>query len=165
MYYQIYADDSVIPSKVANDPEEPSIGRIRADCIAPPHSPTSIKLCISRVEGNRALSYSDFFADTSCETPLTEGYISFLRNDGPGLSPNEPMAIVQVEITSIPDGKYLVKNRAVEIYWSAGNNPITTVYFDTTTMEHVKTYSKSESESESPYQVNKHSRIILVFRW
>ena len=95
MYYQLYADDYEIPSKVAIDPEEPSIGRIRADSVAPPHSPISIKRCISRVERNPALAWhADLFADTSCDTPLKEGHISILRTDGPGLSPNDPMAIV-----------------------------------------------------------------------
>ena len=102
MYYQLFADDYEIQSKVAFDQEEPSIGRIRADCVSPPHSPASIKRYISRVEGRPALMHADLFADTSCDTPLTEGHISILHTDGPGLSPDEPMAIVQVEVTSIP---------------------------------------------------------------
>ena len=140
VYYQLYSDGYEMPSKVANDPEEPSIGRIRADSITPPHSPTSIKLCISRVERNRALSYADLFADTSCDTPLTEGHISILRTDGPGLSPNEPMAIVQtpVKAPSISDGKYVIKNQAADIYWGAGHNPIKTVKFYPITMETAK---------------------------
>ena len=138
MYYQLYADDSEILSKVAIDAEEPFLGRIRADCVAPPHSPTSIKRCISRVERNPALVNFDLFTDTSCDSPLTEGNIPILRTDGPGLSPNEPMAIVQADVqvgsplpvvTSIPDGRYLIKNRAAEIYWAAEHNLVTTVYF------------------------------------
>jgi hypothetical protein len=48
------------------------------------------------------------------------------------------MAVVQVKkkpdplpvaCTSIPDGRYLIKNRAVGIYWSAEENPMTTVNF------------------------------------
>ena len=166
VYYLLYADGYEIPSKVANDPEEPSIGRIRADYITPPHSPTSIKLCISRIERNPGLVNSDIFADTSCDSPLTDGHISILRTDGPGLSPNEPMAIVQadvqvesplpVKVTSIPNGRYLIKNRAAEIYWHAWNNPIQTVYFYSTTMEHAKKYSWM--------QVNEHSPFILLFR-
>ena len=92
-------------SKVAIDPEEPSLGRIQGDSIAPPHTPTSIKLCISRVERNPALWHADLFADTTCDTPLKHGHISILHTDGPGLSPNEPMAIVQVKNPSIPDGR------------------------------------------------------------
>ena len=160
MYYQLY-DHSEIPSKVAIDPEEPSLGRIRADCVAPPHSPTSIKRCISRVEGNPALLQSDLFADTRCDTPLAEGNISILRTDGPGLSPNEPMAIVQaeiqVEVTSIPDGSYVIKSRAGDFYWSAYKLESTEfVYFwETSKMEKAK--------SDRDTQVNEHSTIILVF--
>jgi hypothetical protein len=138
VYYQLYADDDEMPSKVAFDPEEPSLGRIRADSVAPPHSPATIKRCISRVEKTPALAHADLFADISCDTPLKEGHISILGTDGPGLSPNEPMAIVQmpivqVESPSFPDGRYFIKNRAADIFWNAGHNPITTVYFYSTT--------------------------------
>ena len=153
-------------SKVAIDPERPSFGRIRADSIAPPHSPTSIKLCILRVERNPGIANSDLFADTTCDAPLTDGHISILRTDGPGLSPNEPMAIVQadvqvesplpVKVTSIPDGRYLIKNRGADVYWGAGHNPIRTVYFWHRTMEEAKKYSNC--------QVNEHSPFILLFR-
>ena len=44
VYYLLYADGYEMPSKVAIDPDEPSLGRIRADSVAPPHSPTSIKV-------------------------------------------------------------------------------------------------------------------------
>ena len=144
------------------------MGRIRADSIAPPHSPTSIKRCISRVERNTALLLSDLFADTSCDTPLTEGHISILRTDGPGMSPDEPMAIVQANLQvespmpvpvvslPVPDGKYLIKSRAADIYWKAWNNPIKLVYFWKSTMEGAKCIYDE--------QVNEHSTIILVFR-
>ena len=150
----LYADDYEIPSKVAINPEEPSLGRVQADSVAPPHSPTSIKRCISRVEGNPALAWhADLFANTSCDTPLKEGHISNLRTDGPGLSPNEPMALVQVTSPLIPDGKYAIKNRAADLFWNAaGFNPLQTVYFFLTTMEFVK--------SSTFMQVNKLSPII-----
>ena len=160
VYYLLYADDYEIPSKVAIDPEEPSLGRIRVDSVAPPQSLTSIKRCISRVEGNPALFHADLFADTSCDMPLKEGHISTLRTDGPGLSPNEPMAIVQVENPSkvqnpsIPDGKYVIKNRAKDIYWNANYNG--DVYFYLTTMEYVKKHNYM--------QVSNHFPIIQVFK-
>ena len=59
-----------MPSKVANDPAEPSVGRIRADSVASPHSPTSIILCISRAERNPALFHADLFADSTCDALL-----------------------------------------------------------------------------------------------
>ena len=156
VYYQLYSDGYEMPSKVANNPEEPSIGRIRADSIPPPHSPMSIKLCISRVERNPGIVNYDLFEDTTCDTPLTEGHISILHTDGPGLSPNEPMAIVQlqVKIPSILDGSYLIKNRAAEIYWCTGFNPIKEVYFYSTTMEIAK--------DDIAMQVNEHSPITIL---
>ena len=123
MYYLLYADDDEMASKVPNDPQRPSLGRIRADSVSPPHNPASIKRCISRVERTPELAHGNLFADLSCDTPLKEGHISILRTDGPGLSPNKPMAIVlmpivQVESPPFSDGKYVIKNRAGDIYWS-----------------------------------------------
>ena len=99
----------------------------------------------------------------------TQGHYSNLRTDGPGLSPNNPIAIVQkspivpiadakyqVKTPSIPDGKYLIQNRAKDFYWnSAGNKPVSTVYFHPTTIENAKTYNNM--------QVNNRSPIIQVF--
>ena len=179
MYYLLYADDYEISSKVAIYPEKPSLGCIRADSVAPPHSPASIKRRISRVERSPELAHADLFADISCDTPLKDGHISILRTDGPGLSPNEPMAIVQmptvqtdgpspspekpmpiiqVENPPIPDGTYVIKNRAGNIYWNTVYNPITTVHFWSTIIQ-VKNLSNCTLT-----QVNKHSSIIQVFK-
>ena len=125
-----------------------------------PIVPLLSNVAFRRVERNPALVSCNIFADTSCDTPLTEGHISIFRTDGPGLSPNEPMAIVQadvqVEVTSIPDGRYVINNRAAKIYWGADDNPINKVYFFSRTTEEAK---------ENPiFQVNDHSPIILVLR-
>ena len=69
---------------------------------------------------------------------------------------NEPMVIVQVGSPSFPDGRYVIKNRAANIYWNARFNPITTVYFSAITMEVAK--------RSTGCQVSKHSPIIQVFR-
>jgi hypothetical protein len=102
-------------------------------------------------------------------TPDTANYserpsppISILHTDGPGLSPNEPMAIVQmaivqVENPSISDGRYVIKNRAEDSYWKAWSNPITTVRFWYTAMASAK-YS-----GFSYTKVNEHSPIIQEF--
>jgi hypothetical protein len=156
VYYLLYANDYEMPSKVVIDLDEPSLGRIQADSVAPPHSPASIKRCISRVEKNPALAHADLFADISCDTPLKEGPISILSTDGPGLSPDDPMAIVLVKSPSIPDGRYIIKNRAVNIYWSAEYDlePITKVHFWTTTKEVAK------NSTNHWIQVNELSPII-----
>ena len=149
-----------MPSKVAFDTKEPCLGRIRVDSVAPPHSPASIKRCISRVEKAPKLAEADLFVDISCDAPIKESYISYLGTDGPGLRLDEPMAIVQPEVESplelvapIPDGKYLIKNRAADIYWDAWNNPIVTVYFWQATMVQAK-------DTQYYAKVNEHFPII-----
>jgi hypothetical protein len=156
VYYLLYVNGDEMPSKVAFDPEDPSLGRIRVGSIAPPHTPTSIKRCISRLEKNPALArwHTHLFVDTSCETPLNEGHIS-LRTEGPGLSANEPMAIVLNPIPG-PAGKYCIKSRAVNFYWLADDNPIKTVYFYSCTMEYAK--------KNKFLQVNEPFPITQVFR-
>ena len=159
VYYLLYVDDCKMLSKVAFDSDKPSLGRIRADSIAPPHSPASIMRCVLRVE-RIPFGHADLFANILCDNPLKEGHISILRTDGPGLSPNEPMAIVvQVPVESpIPDGKYLIKNRAAGSYWSAEHDPIQTVHFwPTTKLVPAMTYNF--------LQVSEHSPIIQVFNY
>ena len=129
MYYQIFAQYSVIPSKVPAG--EPSIGRIRGDSVAPPHNLASLKRRISRVEETPAIVNADFFAG---DDPLREGYISILGTDGPGLSEDEPMSILQTPVVQvespIPEGRYGIKSRAVGFLWnSAGKNPIEVIRF------------------------------------
>jgi hypothetical protein len=155
VYYLLYYDGHEMPSKVAIDPEEPYLGRIRADSVPPPHSPASIKRCISRVERNPELADAKLFADISSKTPLQEGHIPILRTDCPGLSPNKPMAVVQVP-NEIPDGKYLIKNLKHDIFWSPDRDPMTTILFQPQSSEAAKDYRY--------LQVNKHSQIIQVFK-
>jgi hypothetical protein len=159
VYYLLYTDEYEIPSKVAFDPEEPCLGRIRTDSVTPPHSPATIKRCISRVEETPALTCADLFADISCDIPLKEGHISILRTVGPGLSPDEPMAIVQnsivqVKTPSIPDGRYFIKNRAADIFWNGRSIASSTVEFWAATLEYVKQINY--------IHVSEHSLIIQV---
>ena len=134
MYYQLYANNSEIPSKVAFDEEEPSLGRIRVDSVAPPHSVASLKRRISRVEQTPALANADLFPDISSDVPLKEGCISILGADCPGQSPDEPMGIVQMDNVQspIPDGRYAIKNRVASLFWdSKKEDPIEVVHFIT----------------------------------
>ena len=119
MYYQVFADRSDVRSKVAFDEELPSLGRIRCDSIAPPHTPASIKRRISRVEETPELVDANLLETISSDSPLKEAHISILGTDDQGLS--EPMAIVQTPIVqlSIADGRYIIKNRAADIIWYA----------------------------------------------
>jgi hypothetical protein len=96
VYYLLYANDCEKASKAAFDTKEPSLGRIRADAITPPHTPSSILRHISRVEANPALASSHLFSDISCDTTLTKGHVAIIHPECPGLSPDKPMAIVQM---------------------------------------------------------------------
>jgi hypothetical protein len=71
VYYLLYADGYEMPSKVAFDPGEPSLGRIWADFVTPPRNTTAIKKFISSVEIIQELARADFFADFSlaCDAP------------------------------------------------------------------------------------------------
>ena len=154
----LYANDYEMASKVAIYPETPSLGRIRVDSVAPPHNPASILRCISRVEKTFELAHADLFADLSSDTPLKEGYISILHTDGPGMSPNEPMAIVQVESPTIPDGKYYIKNRTEDFFWVSKDfrGPLKSVHFSITEIRQAKNCSSTK--------VNEHSQIIRVLK-
>jgi hypothetical protein len=128
VYYLLYADDCEMPSKVAIDPEEPSLGRIRADCIAPPHTSSSILRHISIVEATPKLAFAYLFADVSCDTPLEKSYLPVLHSDGPGLSPDKPMAVVQG--LQPLDGTYVIKNRACStLYLGRSGIPKIALFF------------------------------------
>ena len=160
MYYLLYANNSEIPSKAVFDPDQPSLGRIRADSVAPPHSLVSIKRHISRVEETPALASADLFADLSSDAPMEEGRIPILGTDGPGLSPDNPMCIVQkpivqVENAFIPDGRYFIKSRAAEVFWCSGVLATTVNFWSDSTRS---------ANPISAIQVNEHSLIIQVFK-
>ena len=113
------------------------------------------------MERTPAVANANLFADTSSDTPLKEGYISIFRTDGPGLSPNEPMAIVLMPVFQILDGKYVIKNRAAEIYWTVWDSPMTSVRFWSIAMSLVASGSVRRGSIK---EVNKHSPSIQVFK-
>ena len=80
------------------------------------------------------------------ETDANELPISILRTDGPDMSPKG-------KNPSIPDGKYVIKNRARDIFWNPQFNPIRTVYFKSTTMQYAK--------NNKFMQVNNHKFLII----
>ena len=162
VYYLLY-DNYEKPSKAAFDPEEPALGRIRVDSVTPPHSPITIKSCISRLERTPEIASANLFAHISCDTPLKEDHIAFLCTDYPGLSPKNPMAIVLTPVREAPlamilDGRYLIRNRAAAYFWNAAWNPIKTVTFCYSTIDSAK------DTKNAFLQVNDHSPIIQGFR-
>jgi hypothetical protein len=73
------------------NPEQPSVGCIRVNWVAPPNTAASVIRCISRAECAPHLAYSRLFANISSHTPFrTEEYISIPADN----SPDNPMAVV-----------------------------------------------------------------------
>jgi hypothetical protein len=168
VYYLLYADDCGVPSKVAFDEEVTYLGRIQCDSVAPPHTLASIKRHISRVEETPELANADLFADISSDAPLKEGNISILGTDVPGLSPHDPMAVVQKPIVQnplvqveirIPDGRYAIKNRAADFFWNGP--PITVGYFYSGT---AKTKNNASLQVRSILQLFKCLKDNSLFR-
>ena len=100
--------------------------------------------------------------DTLAKRELEQaGHISILRSDGPGLSPNEPLAIVQRPL--IPDGKYAIKNRAKPvaamdrgIFWNSCGVRLGMVY--------LWSGETDTAKRDKNLQVNNHSPIIQVIK-
>ena len=69
------------------------------------------------------------------------------------------MAIVQGG--PIQNGKYVIKNRALDFYWDAWNNPITNVYFYRTD---ATANQLRHDNSYKSLKVNNYSPIIQVSR-
>jgi hypothetical protein len=97
VYYRLYTKGCEVPSKMPINAEEPSLARIRADSVAPPHTVESVKRCISAVERNLAARYGDLYANISCDTPMNKFSMPILTGNVPGLSQDEPMALVYEE--------------------------------------------------------------------
>jgi hypothetical protein len=68
--------------------------------------------------------------------------------------------IIQVENTSFPDGRYVIKNRAANLFWNAGTSPIQKLYFWSTTIP----AAEAKDPAYNFVQVNKHSPTIQVFK-
>lgn len=93
VYYRIY-EDSDIPSKNPIDADDPSLARIDANLIPPPHTTSSIIRCICRIENHPFASGHKLFSNTSSEAPIDEGRVSLLPGDV-GSTPEDALALVK----------------------------------------------------------------------
>lgn len=81
--------------KSSFDPEEPLLGRICAYSIAPPHTTTSIKKCIAKIEQNPEIVFSDMFSDATGETLMKGGHVPIFSARSPGSIADNPLVLVQ----------------------------------------------------------------------
>jgi len=95
LYYRVYTEDGAIPSNAPLDAGDPYLARILAKSVAPPHTVSSLKRCLSKVESIVNHRKTSLFLSTSSQTPMDDGHrLSLLNGSGPGSTPQEPMALV-----------------------------------------------------------------------
>jgi hypothetical protein len=95
VYYRVYAKDGAIPTVNPVYSDDSYLGRILARCVAPPHTASSLRRCLSTVENIGVNHHTSLFIATSSESPMDDsGRISVLVHSGLGYTPNEPVALV-----------------------------------------------------------------------
>jgi hypothetical protein len=64
------------------------------DSIVPPHTVTSLKGCIAKIEGIHSSSRCQLFNYLESEAPVDDGPLSILAGDCPGSTVDRPIALV-----------------------------------------------------------------------
>jgi hypothetical protein len=74
---------------------DPSLGRIPATLVTPPHTVISLKRCLSNFENINDHLRTILYIAASSQSPMDDaGRVSILAYPGPGCNPNQPMALV-----------------------------------------------------------------------
>jgi hypothetical protein len=75
--------------------DDPYLGCILAKLVTPPHTASCVKLCLSNAENIDPNITTSLFTSASSRTPMGDSSrVSILANQGPGCTPNKPMALV-----------------------------------------------------------------------
>jgi hypothetical protein len=101
VYYRVYTENGEMPSKYPINKKDPSLTRIRALSVAPPHTVASIKRCLCSIEKIGDYNGSKIFSDLSSEDPLEEGHIPLMAYEGPGATPEWPMVLVRPPLDQV----------------------------------------------------------------
>jgi hypothetical protein len=101
LYYRVYTENGEMPSKYPINKKDPSLTRIRALSVAPPHTVASIKRCLCSIEKIGDYNGSKIFSDLSSEDPLEEGHIPLMAYEGPGATPEWPMVLVRPPLDQV----------------------------------------------------------------
>jgi hypothetical protein len=103
VYYRVYAKHGAIITVNPVYSDDPYLGRILARRVAPPHTASSLRRCLSNVENIGTDIQTSLFVATSSESPMDDSdQMSILGHTGPGYTANEPVALV---ISSLPARK------------------------------------------------------------
>ena len=94
VYYRLYTKDGPIKSKHPVYSSDPFIGRTLARLVAPPHTTAALKKHLCYIEGLSS-NTAKLFVSVSCLTPKDDSArLSLVASSAPGLSPEEPVALV-----------------------------------------------------------------------
>jgi len=92
VYYRVYAEDGVVPSKSPMYTDDPYLARIWAKQVALPRTVMSLKRCLSAVE-NIDYKSTNIFASAKSETPMDDcSRLSFMSSSDLG-TPDDPMIL------------------------------------------------------------------------
>lgn len=97
VYYRLFTEDGEVPSKCPVNKDDPSLARIDARLIAPPHTVASIKRCLANFEGLGyfiSASSAKLYVNLLSESPMDREHVSILTSHRPGSTPEEPMGLV-----------------------------------------------------------------------
>ncbi|KIM75612.1 hypothetical protein PILCRDRAFT_827049 [Piloderma croceum F 1598] len=127
IFYRVYAEDGAIPSVNSVYTDDPYLGRISAEIVAPPHIAKNIKLCLSGVEGIGDNTATNLFISVSSPTPMADDHcVPISEYPGPGCLPNKPMALVAM--CTGADGRSLEGVPAEADHPQEGTTPLETRY-------------------------------------
>ena len=95
VYYRIYAEDGVIPSKTPVSHGDPFLARIEAESVPPPLTVKAVKGRIAKVENVKDCESSSLFLTLHSQSPIDDNEkVTILNDTGPGSRPQEPLAVV-----------------------------------------------------------------------
>ncbi|KAJ7469334.1 hypothetical protein B0H11DRAFT_2238394 [Mycena galericulata] len=98
LYYRLYSCGGETPSKTAFDPHDPALGRVDRNHVTPPHTASSIRRCIAKVEENPRYICGELYPDNANSTAIPDGlYVSLAAAQGRGLGMSPSTAVVLVE--------------------------------------------------------------------
>lgn len=105
VYYRVYAEDGAIPSVNRAYTDDPYLGRIPAEFVAPPPTVANLKRCLSGVENIDKHTAVNLFLSASSQMPMADD--RRVSNPGPGCQPTEPMALaIMGSETSVNPASY-----------------------------------------------------------
>ena len=95
VYYRIYAEDGVIPSKTPVSPGDPFLARIEAESVPPPLTVKAVKGRIAKVENIKDCESTSLFLTPHSQSPINDNEkVTIFNGTGPGSRPQEPLAVV-----------------------------------------------------------------------